>query len=160
MVLKYRARRRAVSTVTALRPRTISFTRWAGIFKSLPRRFWLIPRGFKKSSSKISPGCTGAGASSSSSPSPSMIIHYLHFPGVALLPDQADTKLVVDPDAVLPPGPPQGLQPISRRAAESSNDSAACSIRSLRSALRWMSWGIFFTGSPANSRSVSGTAKI
>jgi hypothetical protein len=59
---------------------------------------------------------------------------------VAVLPDEADAPLVVDADAELSgavPGEP--LEAVAGRAAQV--DDALASIRSLRSAAAWMSFG-------------------
>src|SRR6188474_3205862 len=54
---KYLARRSAVSAVTARFPSTISLMRRGGTPIARARAFWLSPRGLRKSSRRISPGC-------------------------------------------------------------------------------------------------------
>src|SRR6267143_791981 len=58
-VLKYRARRSAVSAVIRRRSCTISPMRVAGTCSSSASLFTVKPNGFMKSSRRTSPGCTG-----------------------------------------------------------------------------------------------------
>src|SRR5258706_8571023 len=58
-VPKYRARRNAVSAVTARLPRTISLIRRGGTPTSLASWYWLTSSGFRKSSRRTSPGVVG-----------------------------------------------------------------------------------------------------
>lgn len=67
-VPKYLARRSAVSGVRDLFPRTISFIRRGGTLISRASLFWLMPRGFRNSSSRTSPGWTFDGVSGMTSP--------------------------------------------------------------------------------------------
>jgi hypothetical protein len=80
----------------------------------------VTPNGFMKSSYKISPG----GMGSSSLPFPRLanglvIIDDFDFIRFSVDPAEADSPLVIDPNAVLPcPVAPQGFEPVSGKFGE------------------------------------------
>lgn len=63
-----------------------------------------------------------------------VVINYLHLVDVSVPPNEANSVLIVDPDAVLPlPVAPQGLQAVcGGHVLRLSSDMAALSISSLR----------------------------
>jgi len=66
-----------------------------------------------------------------------MIIRYLYPLCAAILPDEADAPLLIDPDAVLPEAIPfQRLQTISRRYREVAQFSRRMDLQSDRNAGR------------------------
>jgi hypothetical protein len=80
----------------------------------------LIPRGFRRSSRRISPGCTGGSRRAFLGiVPPSVVVHNLYVLRFAVLPHKADPILVIDPDAVLPPPiTAKGLEVIARKHAQ------------------------------------------
>jgi hypothetical protein len=80
----------------------------------------LIPRGFRRSSRRISPGCTGGSRRAFlGMVPPSVVVHDLDVLRFAVLPHEADPILVIDPDAVLPPPiTAKGLEVIARKRAQ------------------------------------------
>src|SRR5690242_18904329 len=72
--------------------------REAGTLIDFASRYCVMPIGFKKSSSRISPGGTG---SISRIKSPFVIVDHLYIVGIAGVPSKADAPLIVDPDAML-----------------------------------------------------------
>jgi hypothetical protein len=75
------------------------------------------PRGFKNSSSNISPGCVGGRFLGKRRETPWLVIVCdFDFEGMAFLPLETDPELLVDPDAVLTcPIPAKALKAIAGR---------------------------------------------
>jgi hypothetical protein len=87
--------------------------REAGTLIDFASLYWVIPIGFKKSSSRTSPGATG---SMFLMTSPFVVIDDLNLVGISVTPSEADSPLIVDPDAMLASTAAlQGFQPIARR---------------------------------------------
>src|SRR5713226_5505987 len=114
---KNRDRRKPVSVVTARAPATISPMRRCGTRISLASRYWVMPMGFRNSSSRISPGC-GYGTLRMRF-SPSVVVHDLNILRAFRRPHEAHAELVVDTNAVLTgTAALQRFQPIARRHAQ------------------------------------------
>ncbi len=93
----------------------------------------LIPRGFRRSSRRISPGCTGGSrrAFLGMIP-PSVVVHDLDVLCFTVLPHEADPILVIDPDAVLPPPiTAKGLEVIARKRAQVVESLGGVQLRQL-----------------------------
>src|SRR5713101_2866404 len=88
----------------ARRPWTTWLRRFAGTRNSAANRLTLIPNGSRRSSLRIRPGCTGGRSFVflSDMRSLSVVINDLYVVGVTVLPDETNTVLIVDPNAVLP----------------------------------------------------------
>ena len=93
----------------------------------------LIPRGFRRSSRRISPGCTGGSRRAFLGiVPPSVVVHDLDVLRFAVLPHEADPILVIDPDAVLPPPiTAKGLEVIARKRAQVVESLGGVQLRQL-----------------------------
>src|SRR5439155_17688190 len=93
----------------------------------------LIPRGFRRSSRRISPGCTGGSRRAFLGiVPPSVVVHDLDVLRFAVLPHEADPILVIDPDAVLPPPiTAKGLEVIARKRAQVVESLGCMQLRQL-----------------------------
>jgi hypothetical protein len=88
-----------------------------------------------------------------------VIAHDLHAIGIAVLPGETDSILIVDADAVLPLAiAGELLGPVGRPTARSLMACALLSIRSLRKATAWMSPANFRENSRWKTLSVSASA--
>jgi hypothetical protein len=110
-VPKYRASRTAISGVIPRFSRTISFTVGAETPKSTDNLYGEMPIGRRNSSRRISPGCTAhpAGPSflmltilSLNIHAKSVIIRDLYVVRIAVQPDETNSELVVNTNAMLP----------------------------------------------------------
>jgi hypothetical protein len=104
-----RARRRAVSGVTPRLPRTISFNRGNETPRRIAKADCDTPRGFRNSSSSISPGCVGGtcvGSGRATKEGPLgrrlVVVDDLDFVGISALPEKANPILFVNSNAILP----------------------------------------------------------
>src|SRR6202049_1620844 len=97
-VLKKRARRNAVSAVTARSPFTIAPMRVAGTRKAIASALIDIPRGLRNSSFSTSPGwaVTRLGVAIAL-----VVVDNFDIGRPFLSPEEADAPLVIDPDGVL-----------------------------------------------------------
>src|SRR5258708_15327671 len=95
----------------------MSAMRVTGTRRSSAIRFMLRPSGFMNSSRRISPGWIGISFLAISRSL--VIVHDFDCVNVAVSPLKANTPLIVDADAVLPPPVPlQALQPVPRQIRE------------------------------------------
>lgn len=79
-------------------------------------RFWLSLIGLRNSSSKTSPGCTGLSFSLQPFPISSMVVNNFRIVSVAIVPDEANTPLIIDANTILAtPATAQLLKAICRR---------------------------------------------
>src|SRR4028118_1707755 len=85
------------------RPLTIPLIRVTGTRRSRATLLMLSPSGAIRYSRRISPGCTGGSRRlfAMVAPRTLVIVDDLHVLRVAVLPDEADPVLIVDPDTVL-----------------------------------------------------------
>ena len=118
-----RARRNAVSGVTARLPLMISFSRGNETPRRAAKADWVIPKGARNSSRSISPGCVGGRwvgrRRRTSGARRLVVVRDFDFVGIAILPPEADPKLVIDANTVLPRTvAPQALESIARRDAQ------------------------------------------
>src|SRR6266496_312350 len=109
----------AVSAVMPRLPLTIVFTRWIGTPIRDESSTCVTPRGFRNSSSSISPGAVGGRLVGSMAVLTSVVIDDLNGSRIAALEAEHDPVLIVDPDAeearvvAL-----QSLQAVARRVGE------------------------------------------
>lgn len=112
-VPKNRARRSAVSTVTARLASTISLMRLGGTLRLFARRYCDSPRGLRKSSRRTSPGGTGGRFFGLRA---SVVVDDLDVVRVAFTPSEAEAPSIVETDAVVTlTRAPRFLEAIARR---------------------------------------------
>src|SRR5699024_8734132 len=110
-VPKYCASRSAVSAVMPRLPCTISLIRRGGTPIETASLFCVMPKPSMKSFMRTSPAWIGSILS--------VVVNDLHLLRSDVRPHEPDTRLVVDPDAVLSvPIALEGLEPVSGRDAE------------------------------------------
>src|SRR3990172_7326950 len=103
----------------------------------------VIPRGFRNSSSSISPGwvggrCVGSRRRTKGFPlDPLVIVRDFDVVGIAVLPPKTDPVLVVDANAVLPCAvAAEALQPIAGRDTQLSQAADSIELRQLATGSR------------------------
>src|SRR5471030_532443 len=112
-ILKYTPSLIAVSTVIARFLFTISLIRLVGTSMSAASLALVMPSGLMNSSLKISPGWISS--SFFVMVFPSMVVHNFYVVRAVYSPREADTPLIVNPDAILTrPVTRQGLKMIPR----------------------------------------------
>ena len=90
-----------------------------------------------------------------------MIINDLDVKNIAFVPDETDSPLIVDPYAVLPHTVTfQGFKSIAGGILKSIVERELFSIRSLRKASLWISWGNLRVLSRLKRRSASLSLKL
>src|SRR4051812_39241212 len=105
------------------RPLTISLIRVTGTRRLRANPLMLSPSDTIRSSRRISPGCTGGSRRvfAMVAPQTIVIVDDLYVLRVAVLPDEADSVLIVDPDTVLPaPIARQRFQPVAGKCRQVS----------------------------------------
>ena len=99
-------------------PCTISLIRRGATLMSLANRYWLMPKGFRNSSSRISPGWMG-GEFCLRHHELLVVVYDLDIMGVTFLPSEADSPLGINSNTILSGAiPRQFLEAVSRRCYE------------------------------------------
>src|SRR5688572_14827788 len=103
--------------------------REAGTLIAFANRYCEIPIGFKKSSSRTSPGVTGSIFLMASA---LVIVDDLDVIRVSISPAETDPPLIINSDAVLAdPAALQGFQPVARRHAQKIKRSSGIDLDQL-----------------------------